>query len=219
MISPVLGEEFQRVAAPVGRRNFHARPFRLDQSEFGSIGVLQPAAVALSYDKLEVLSRLAESQCLLLNSEIPSGATRDFESIQEILVGAGVLRKLNSDRKQPILTSLPQDLVYPLPSRQGVRRPELGRPAFLEEAEQVEDIALSPHVRSDKNVQRPQGKVDISQAFEIPRAHSRNHKDTETIIPRSPPYPCVPAIIPSNISGISNTARFDCAAALPRMRA
>jgi hypothetical protein len=47
------------------------------------------------------------------------------------------------------------------------------------EAEQVEDIALAAHVGADQNVQRTQRNINISQAFEIPRAHMRNHKDTE----------------------------------------
>src|ERR1035438_5363842 len=63
----------------------------------------------------------------------------------------------------------------------------LRKPTFVQEAEQVEDIALAAHVGSDQHIQWSQRKVNISQAFEIPRAHSRNHKDTETMIPLSAP--------------------------------
>jgi hypothetical protein len=124
-----------------------------------------------------------------LNGEIPASAAHDFEFIRKHSTGARGF-ELDGYREQPIPTSLPQDLVDPLPLCQGIPRPKscrLGKPALVQETEQIEEIALAAHVGSDQNIQWSQRKINVSQASEIPRADSRNHKDTETMIPRSGP--------------------------------
>src|ERR1035438_2624342 len=118
MVSAVLGGYFQRIPIPVGRRHLHPRSLSLDHDEFPRIDVLEPAPTTLFNDELVILLPRPKRRCLFLDVDVSAGAANDFDFIYKRPVWVVRFHELNGYRKQPVLTSLPQALFDPLPSRQ-----------------------------------------------------------------------------------------------------